>query len=174
MIEIPNKMIRNMVIIAASLVLIGGIMIYPNFKGLNALEEEAVVLRKQLEEQKMLMPVFSEMVKRSKSARKSPLPFPERRPLTTDDIRAALIDMKQRAEEMHLEVTDIVPGIRGFVENAQRVVVNISLLGDLKDFKSFLLSVSAEPYVDAIQTIQIVAQTDRSQFRLTLWIARQT
>ena len=174
MIEIPKKMVRNLAIMASSLVVVGAVMIYPNYKGLTSLEAEAVVLRKKLEEQKMLMPVFNEMVKRSKSAVKSPLPFPKRQPLTTDDIRTALIRLKERAEQAHFENIDIVPGIRGFVENAQRVVVTISMTGDLNDFKRFLLNVSAESFVEVIQTIQVVAQTDSSQFRLTLWIARQT
>jgi Tfp pilus assembly protein PilO len=174
MIEIPKIMVRKIAIIAVLLLLISVAMIYPNAKGLEALEAEAIDLRQTLEEQKTLIPVFNEMRKRTKSARKSPLPFPELRPLSTDEIRTALIDMKQRAEGMHLEVTDIVPGIRGFVENAQRVGVDISLLGDLNDFKAFLLSVSGEPFVEAIETIQIVAQTDRTQFRVTLWFARQT
>lgn len=174
MIEIPKIMVRKIAIIAVLLLLISVAMIYPNARGLEALETEALELRQILEEQKTLIPVFNEMLKRAKSAKNSPLPFPERKPLGNDDIRAALIAMKQRAEGMHLEVTDIVPGIRGFVENAQRVVVDISLLGDLNDFKAFLLSVSGEPFVDAIETIKIVAQTDRTQFRVTLWFARQT
>jgi Tfp pilus assembly protein PilO len=173
MIEIPKKTIRNMMIMAASLLAIGGVMIYPNVKGLANLEKEAVELRKKLEEQKMLMPVFAEMVKRSKGTQKKPLDIPERKPLTTDEIRTALIDMKARAESMDLEVTDIAPGIRGFVENAQRVVVDMSLIGDLADFKAFLLAVSAEPFIDIVQSIQVISQTDRSLFRLTLWFARQ-
>ncbi len=174
MVEIPKKMIRNMAIMAASLIAVGAVMIYPNIKGLAALEAESVTLRKQLEEQKMLMPVFAEMRKRSMGLKDNPLPMPERQPLTTDEIRSALITLRQRAEGMNLEVTDIVPGMRGFVENAQRVVVDVSLTGDLNNFKSYLMSLTADPFIDIIQTIQVVSQTDRSQFRLTLWFARKT
>jgi len=174
MVEIPKKMIRNMAIMAASLVAVGAVMIYPNIKGLAQLEAESVTLRKQLEEQKMLMPVFAEMLNRTKGMKDNPLPMPERQPLSTDEIRSALGKLRQRAEGMNLEVTDIVPGIRGFVENAQRVVVDISLTGDLSSFKSYLLSLNADPFIDIIQSIQVVSQTDRSQFRLTVWFARKT
>jgi hypothetical protein len=103
---------------------------------------------------------------------KKPLDIPERKPLTTDEIRTALIDMKARAESMDLEVTDIAPGIRGFVENAQRVVVDMSLIGDLADFKAFFTG-GERGAVHRYRSIHSSGQSDRPILVSTDTLVRQ-
>lgn len=174
MIAIPKKTIRNLAILGVSLLLIAGVMIYPNLKGLEKLEKEAGELRRQVEEQKNLRPVFDELVKRSRNPLAHALPFPERQPLTTDEIRTALIDMKQRAEALNLVVDDIVPGVRGFVENAPRIQVTMSMTGQIEDFKAYLLQLSAEPFVDMLQSIQVQSKKGYALYYLVLWVARKT
>ena len=170
---IPKIMARNFVIIAISLMLIAAVLIIPNYFGIQDLESEAAELRTRLDEQQMLLPVFADLIKRSKAGGGMGLPLPKRQALSNDEIKSVLSSLKDEAGDMDLRVKELVPCVRGFLESSKRVEVSAVLMGSTDGFRRYILYLSQQPYVDIIQSVRFRIRPEGTECRIRFWIARQ-
>ena len=142
-----------------------------NQRALNELSADIAKTRVDIEEQKLMAPLYKELIEKIKVKTKKNLPFPAREKLAKDkheQISAVFSDLARRA---NLEVVSITPDVNSLVGGSGLVVVNASLKGDFFNFRNFLVELGAVPYMEHVSEIQIQQAAGKKEFRLKIWVA---
>jgi len=149
--------------------------IYPNQMALSKMDREVRELTARIEEQKLLFPLFKELLKFSREKDTDTLPFPEKAKLKQNEIGKISTIIKEFAKENNLSVEEITPDINSLVDDSSHLKMYLKLKGDFPNLRNFFLRTGELPYLDHIEQIQIrtVSESDDLELGLKVWLAKE-
>ncbi len=158
------------------LICIGGVLIlfitgiYPNTKIQEELDAQIILLNNELDEQKILFPLFSDLMKTSRAKIENQLPFPGKAKLSRDDIGKIPSIFKETAHKSNLVFIGGIPDVNTLKDDSELLLVNVSVKGDFFGCRNFMVRLGEIPYLEKIETIQITAGRKFKEFKLRVWI----
>ncbi len=75
------------------------------------------------------------------------------------------------AEDQRLAVSLAAPDPRSLDKESSNIAVDIELLGELSDFRKFLLELAALPYLVKFEKIRIIQTSSGKKYFLKFWLA---
>ncbi|MBA4395887.1 MAG: hypothetical protein C0394_00635 [Syntrophus sp. (in: bacteria)] len=145
--------------------------VIPSAFSLNALERKIGDIKFQIEEQKVLAPLYksASSLPRKKGPVALPMPAPER--LETSRMHMIPERIGQIARDNNMGILSVSPDLKTITEDGQRLSVEVTVRGDFVNLRKFLLDLNSVPYVESTKEINVQQEKNAQLFRIKLWIA---
>jgi len=148
-------------------------IIYPYQMSLGEADSEIEITKARIEEQKLLFPVFQDLLNKTRLKESGLLPMPEKKKLARDEIDGVSSMIQEIAQRSHLKIGGIMPDLDSLIGGAGFLEMTVVMKGELFDLRNFLVLLGEVSYLEHIEQIQIRTAQDLKDIRLKLWMARE-
>jgi hypothetical protein len=165
----------NLVFCCVGIAILTGAGIYPSYRALGELDRDIARYRAEIESQKLLFPVFIQLLKRSRQ--KSPpllsVPDPERLP--RGDTSGLSARFRQIAADNGITVNRLTPNVESLVDAAGRLKMEADLTGAFQDIRNFLIQIGSVPYLESLEFLRIQASPGKELLSVTMrfWVLQE-
>lgn len=148
--------------------------IYPNRALMAELNQETLNLKGKIETQRIIAPIYKELLKRSKRADLNGLAFPpEVIPAKSKDIDQFSKLIAEIAHQNKMTLTQITPDAESFLKETKFLGMNVSLNGDFFRFRQLLIQLCYIAFLKEIESIRIHIDNKEFKYDLRLVIAQE-
>ena len=145
--------------------------IVPTQRESAALDSRIEKLNSQIEEQKILKPIYQNLLKKVQLAPPEGIVPVQKKKLEkseTDEIAGRLNDMAVRH---NLILAKYTPKVETIISGSGLFMVDFRLKGAFIDLQPFLMELCQTPYLERIEHFQIRAVRESNQFQFRIWLA---
>lgn len=149
--------------------------IYPHHTLLSEMNSELTSAKNRLEEQKILFPVFCELMEKARDKKPENLSFPDGKKLSKDEAIRVTDIFQKAAQKSNLEIEGMSPNVKSLIGGSGHLIINIRAKGDFFDFRNFIVKLCEMPYLEHMEQISIHAgdRSDNLEFRLKIRLAQE-
>lgn len=169
--KLPPKSITYLLICGGVILAFILLAIYPYYKALGGMDMEIRKINVKIDEQKILYPVFQELLKRSRIKEPTRLTLPEKEILSRADTGRILSIFQEIAERSNLEIKSVQPDVDALIDNSEHLMVDVAMRGTFFDFRNFFLQLGELPYLKHIERFQIKTEEDVREINLRIWLS---
>ena len=171
--KIPAQSVYYLLLCSAGILLFILIGLYPLQSSLNQQDEDMAKLKARIEEQKVLFPLYKELLLLEKTQKSdlSVLPASSKTGLSMDQLGNISFLFKNIAREGSLEALLVTPDVKSLTNNSKSISVLLVVRGDFLKLRRFLFELEKLPYLEHIEEIQIQEAAGGKEFRLKTWLA---
>ncbi len=137
------------------------------------LDREIEALKARLEEQRVLHPVFLNLLEKAKTPPGERIGPTARVRLKHEEISALPRRLAETAAAHRLQVREIAPDVNTLADASNRFRVLLSATGRFPDFRGFLLALASLGYFEGFEEIEVRAVEGGEQLALKIWLARE-
>ncbi|MEA3279217.1 MAG: hypothetical protein U9Q38_01265 [Thermodesulfobacteriota bacterium] len=137
------------------------------------LDEQITSLNADIEEQKILYPVFKDLLKKALHKAPEGLPFLEKVKLKRDKTDKIALIFQELAKKSNLKIEEVVTDVDSLIDDSGFLMLNVAVKGDMFDLRNFMVKLGEVQYIEHIERIQIKTVDKSKEMRLKLWIARE-
>ncbi|MBW2570218.1 MAG: hypothetical protein JRE47_12870 [Deltaproteobacteria bacterium] len=155
---------------AAILILIV-IGIYSSKKFSEIKNREIKALCYEIEEQKVVFPVYSNLLDKMPVIGPEVLAFPAKTRLSEDKIEEIPMRFAEIAQKCKLEAVSIIPDVMSLDRDSGRLLVDVFVKGDFFNFRKFLIEIGRVPYLEHIEKVHIQRTMEGKELKVKMWLA---
>ncbi len=171
--KLPAKINTYLLIGAAGLAAFFIFVIYPYHRSLANADLDIQTIKARIEEQKILYPVFMDLLKKARMKESKGLPFPENEKLSRDDAGKISDIFQDVAKKSNFMLKHIVPDTDSLAEGSEHLKVTLVITGDFPEFRKFLVALGEVPYLEHVERIQIRTVKNYKEISLKVWLAQE-
>lgn len=172
MLKIPTRSLVQLIGCLCVAAAIGMLMVFPAYRSLDEKDLAAATIRRDIASQKVLAPLFKEMLEKAKLKDTGELASVKRAPWPRDRAGGLQTRFEEVGRTFGLEVDVRLPDAAELIKKTTHLKIDVVARGAFSDFRPFFLSIYRMPFVDHVERIQILAGDGREEMRLKLWIAQ--
>jgi len=169
--KLPGRIIRHFMICLGGILGFILLAIVPSQKSIADLNSTIRKMETQVKAQKILFPVYMNLLKKGQLEDIGDLPFPKKTRLESEEIDNISDLFRKKSEKSNLELMKVVPDIESLASATGLLGVSMNLRGNFYDFRKFLIQVGEIPCVEHLEEVQIQSGEGLKEFRLKLWLA---
>ncbi|MBI9083074.1 MAG: hypothetical protein JEZ11_05710 [Desulfobacterales bacterium] len=172
----PKLPVRSLIKMIGCLIVctgIGLLMIVPEYRGMGERERLAAKIRTDIETQRVLAPLFQDMLKKAKLKDTGRLILVEKKHWPRERAADLLVHFEEMGRKQDLEVEVLLPDAAVLLKESALLNIDIVARGQFSNFSPFFLALYTTPFVDHVERIQILAGDGLEEMRLKLWIAQK-
>ena len=143
------------------------------YRSLDEKDLAAASIRRDVASQKVLAPLFKEMLEKAKLKETGELVSVKSEPWPRDRAGGLQTRFEEVGRTFGLEVDVHLPDAAELIKKTTHLKIDVVARGAFDDFRPFFLSIYRMPFVDHVERIQILAGDGREEVRLKLWIAQK-
>lgn len=147
--------------------------IFPNYIAYSNIRDEIDMLKGQIEEQKILSPIFTDLSNKANFQPPENLPFPKQRKLATNETSNISGVIQDIILLNDFKLDSISADVAGLIDGSGLIKINVDISGDFMNLRNLILQLGTLPYLEHIENIRIDNSTNRQMIRLKLWIAQE-
>jgi len=159
-------------ICAVGIVAFWVLIIFPSQKTVEDLDQEINQLNGRIEEQRILTPVFHNLLQRAKMKGPTRLPSPEKSKLSHGDMNAISTVFQDIARRCNLKLDEVTTDVNSLVQESGYLVMRIQISGNFFDFRKFLVDIGSIPYLEHIEEVSIRSGNASKELSLKIWLAQ--
>jgi hypothetical protein len=170
---LPTRSLMYVIIFGGGILLFVLLGILPAQKETEALELQIENINGRIEEQKILTPVYENLLKRTEIKTPNGLDLAPKEKIKkgqTEEVAAAFQEM---AFVSHLNLLDFRPDLDSVIGNTGFLKVNLVMSGEFINLHSFLMQMCKLPYLELIEQISIRSVRDTKEIRIQAWLAHE-
>jgi hypothetical protein len=133
--------------------------------------EDNKKLKNQIEEQKELGPIYSNLLQVVNSKDLRVLPNPEKTTILRGETGKFQNEVLMIAGRAGLTMLSFKPDLSTLAGSSTSLLHNVVLKGEFANFRKMLIGLGTVPYLDRIEEISILQYPDSLEFRMKIWIA---
>jgi hypothetical protein len=168
---LPTQSLIYFLICGAGILVFVLLIIIPAQKTAAELDRNIETLTDRIEEQRILKPVFESLLIRVKKKNPISLPVTKKAKLALGNITTISRVLQDNARLHELELLDIQTDVNALADKAGYLLMRISVTGDFKKFRNFLVDLGKIPSLEQVEEIQIRAIENAREFKLKIWLA---
>ena len=149
------------------------LIIIPTQKTSAELDKDIDKLNARIDEQRILRPIFDNLLKQIKKKGPTELPLTKKNKLARGDVSTISERLLEIARRFDLKLHDIQTDVNALENNADYLLIRIHATGDFKRFRDFLVDLGNIPSLAQIEEIKIRAIENSREFKLKVWLAQQ-
>ena len=149
------------------------LIIIPTQKTSAELDRDIDKLSARIDEQRVLRPIFDNLLKQIKKKGPTDLPLTPKNKLARGDIGRISERLLEIAGRHDLKLHDIQTDVNALENNTDYLLLRIHATGDFKKFRDFLVDLGSIPSLEQIEEIDIRAIENSRAFKLKVWLAQQ-
>jgi len=170
--KLPTKNIMVIALFGGGIIFFVLLSVFPNYIAYSNIENEIDMLKNQIEEQKILSPIFTDLSNKANFQDSENLPFPKKEKLSkneTSNISGIIQNIILRND---FKLNSILTDVGGLMDGSGLLKMNIEISGDFMNLRNLILEFGALPYLEHIENIRIDNTTDNHLILMKLWIAQ--
>ncbi len=169
--SIPKRSLRNLAIYTGVVAIVIGVMVVPSYFAIGKTEANRVKIETQVNDQRLLAPVFGELVKKRRALKKSTANLPVRGGLARDEAAGVTDALTQLATGNRMQMVGVILDLNAMVNEVRLMQVDMVLRGTLADYRTFLHQLIAVPHLQFIERVRIMAIPGGREYRMRAWVA---
>ncbi|MGD8264862.1 MAG: hypothetical protein PVF14_14705 [Desulfobacterales bacterium] len=130
-------------------------------------------LGRRIDEQRILKPVFENLLKRVKSKNQTGLPITKKAKLARGDIGNLSTTLQEMAQRYDLNLKEIKTDVTPGTNKNGYLLMQIDVTGDFIKFRDFLIDLGTIPSLEHIETVDIRAIEANREIKLKIWLAQK-
>jgi len=170
---LPTQSLIYCFICGAGIIAFIFLIIIPSQKTSAELDRDIEKINDRIEEQRILRPVFDNLLKRAKKEDPTDLPATQELKLARGDINEITDLLREIARRHDLEMKDIRADVTALMEKSGNMLMRIDLTGDFMQFRDFLMDLSTIYLLEQIEEIKISAIEGTREFNLRIRMAQK-
>jgi hypothetical protein len=170
---IPTQSLMYCLICGAGIIAFIFLIIIPNRKASVELDREIKKADERIGEQRILRPVFENLLKRAKQTGETDLPVTQEFKTVDGGINAITDLLREIARRHNLEMKDISTDVSELMKNTKKMIMRLNLTGNFLKFREFLLDLSAISQLEQIEEINIRAIEGTREYNLRIQMAQE-
>lgn len=168
--KLPTQSLIQLIGCLAVVAVVGAIMILPAYRGLGEKDRLAGKIRLDIESQKVLTPLFQEMLKKAKLKDTGELVPVNKTPWPQEKASDLLVQFEAMGQKHELTVEVRLPDAATLIKEATHLTVDIAARGHFSNLRAFLIDLFKAPFIDHVERIQILAGDGLEEIRLKVWV----
>lgn len=169
----PTQSLIYFLICGAGILVFVFLIIIPTQKTSAELDKDIEKLNVRINEQRILQPVFDNLLKQVTKKGPTNLPVTKKVKMARGDINKISGLLLEIARRCDLEIRNIQTDVNTLDNNAEYLLIRIHARGDFKKFRDFLVDLGKIPSLEQIEAIDIRAIENSREFKLKVWLAQQ-
>jgi hypothetical protein len=149
------------------------LVVYPQRISLAEADLDIKKLKVRIEEQKMLYPIFQNLLKKARVKDTEGLPFPKKTKLTRDEILKISSIFQKITQKSNLILKEIIPDVDALISDSGYLKLNLIVKGEFSDLRNLMLQLGELPYLEHIERIQIRSVQDSKEISLKILLAQE-
>ena len=149
------------------------LVIYPQHISLADADLDIKKLQERIEEQKILYPVFKNLLKKAHLKDIEGLPFPKKTKLTRDETGKIVSIFRKITQKSNLTLKEITPNVDALISDSGHLKLNLIVKGEFLDLRNFMLQLGELPYLEHIERIQIRSVQDSKEISFNVFLAQE-
>lgn len=149
------------------------LVIYPQHISLAEADQDITKLKVRIEEQKILYPIFQNLLKKARVKDTESLPFPKKTKLMRNETSKISSIFKNIAQKSNLILKEIIPDVDALIGGSEHLKLNLTVKGEFLDLRNFMLHLGELPYLEDIERIQIRSVQDSTEISFKILLARE-
>ena len=171
--KLPTKNVMLIAIFGGGIIFFVLLSIFPNYITYSNIESEINMLKSQIEEQKILSPIFNDLTNKARFQYPDNLPFPKKDKLSkneTSNISGIIQDIIRLND---FQLNSIITDVGGLMDGSGILKMSVEITGDFINLRNLIIQLGALPYLEHIENIQIDNAFNKQNIQLKLWIAQE-
>lgn len=168
---LPTKSLAPLVIYGGGIVLFILLAIMPAHRESAALNFEIENMNSRVEEQKILSPVYENLLKKAQLKPPESLEFIEKKKLKRGETEAIANMLRDMAGSSKLKLVEFSPKVETIISGTGLLMVDFMLKGEFINLQPFLLQLCQTPYLEQVEQIRIRSVRDTNEIRIRIWLA---
>lgn len=167
---------RNVVLIlifGVGIILFVLLSIFPNYIAYSNINQEISRLKGQIDEQKILSPIFNDLSEKAKFEEPADLPFPKPAKLAKNETGKISSIIKSIVNNNGFKIDHIATDVDSLAQEPNRLKLSVHMSGDFMNLRNVLLQLGALPFLEHVESIQVSSHQSKSKIQLKLWFAQQ-
>jgi hypothetical protein len=149
------------------------LVIYPQHLSLAEADLDIKKLKVSIEEQKILYPIFQDLLKKVRVKDTEALPFPKKAKLMRNETAKISSIFQEIAQKSNLVLKEIIPDADALISGAGYLKLNLTVKGNFLDLRNFMLQLGELPYLEHIERIQIRSVQDSKEISFKFFLAQE-
>jgi hypothetical protein len=171
--KLPTKNIMVITLFGGGILFFVLLSIFPNYIAYSNIDHEINTLKNQIEEQKILSPIFTDLSDKAKFEDPENLPFPKKEKLSKDETANILGIIQDIIRRNDYTLDSILTDVGGLMEGSGMLKMSIEMTGDFMNLRNMILQLGTLPYLEHIEYIRINNQSNKQKVRMKLWISQE-
>jgi hypothetical protein len=171
--QVSTKGIAYFIILGGGIVLFILLGIMPAQKESEALDFKIENIQTRIEEQKILTPVYENLLKKVQLKPPEGVNFTPKEKLKTGQASEIAGIFQEMAQNSSLELMEFTPELDSAIRNSGFLQINLMLKGEFINLHPFLMDVCQLPYMELIEQISIRSIKNAKEIRIKIWLAHE-
>ncbi len=149
------------------------LILIPSHRISAELDSSIAKLRSQIEEQRILRPVFDTLLKQVKDKNPTALPATPKAKLDHGEIGEVSRQLQEMAARHDLKLNELRTDVNSAVGKSGFLQMRLDATGEFMKLRDFLIDLGTIPALECIEEIQVQAIESSRQFKLKIWLAQK-
>jgi len=168
--SLPAKSVTYFILCALVVAAVILLAVLPSYRYIGELDKRIDRTGQRIEAEKRLLPLYQELVKRSKVDVQRKLPLPDRTSIPRGDVDMMPSIFAGIGVKSGMEVISASPDVMSLSTGQTLVLVNAAIRGNFFNYRKFLVELGKLPYIDRIEEIQIQQKSPEKEYRMKVWL----
>lgn len=169
--QMPRENVTRLLLCLGVLLVAFVLLVYPEMRTIARVEGEIAATHASIEQQKILFPVYRELLSAYQNASAGSLPRVKRVPLAQGEMGGVAATIANMAREQGLEVRSVTPDPDSLAAGGGLISVRCVLGGDVSALRAFYLALGGLPSLAHVERLQVEDVYAGRTYRLDLWLA---
>lgn len=171
--SLPTKSLSYFFMLGGGIILFVLLAIMPAQKESQALDFEIENINTRIKEQKILTPVYENLLKKAQLKPPEGLNFIPKEKLKRGDTEKVAVTFQGMAKDSQLMLVDFSPALDTLINRTGFLMVDIVLKGEFINLLPFLLQLCQLPYMEQIEQFNIQSVRETKEIKLRIWLAHE-
>jgi Tfp pilus assembly protein PilO len=171
--SLATKSLMHFLIFGGGIILFILLFNLPEHKKAGDLDKQIEKKKLEIEEQKILYPVYHTLLKKTLVSQPEGITFAKKEKLAKGDTQKISSTLQEMALKSKLQLTDFKPDVESIINDSGFLKINILVNGEFLNLQNFLVQLCQLPYLELIEQITIKPVKNTKEFRLKIWLARE-
>ena len=147
--------------------------ILPAMQSSTGLDMEIKKIKGSMDEQKILTPVYNNLLKKTKFKKTKSIKASKKKKLAQGDARKIITLLNNIAKNSNITLVDVTPDVDTLIGGSGYLLIRIAAKGEFINLHKFLFQLCELPSLELIEQIKITSVRKTKEFGLKVWMAQE-
>ena len=169
----PTKSFAYLLILGGGILVFVVLTILPAMQSSTGLDMEIKKIKGSMDEQKILTPVYNNLLRKTKFKKTKGIAAPKKKKLAQGDTRKIIQLLNNIANTSNITLLDVTPDVDTLIGGSGYLLIQINAKGEFINLHKFLFQLCELPFLEFIEQIKITSIRKTKEFRLKVWMSQE-
>jgi hypothetical protein len=169
----PTKSLAYFLILGGGILVFVVLTILPAMQSSEKLDVEIKKIKVSMDEQKILTPVYNNLLKKTKFKKTKGIAASKKKKLAQGDTRKIIQLLNNIAKNSNITLVDVTPDVDTLIGGSGYLLIKIVAKGEFINLHNFLFQLCELPFLEFIEQINITSVRKTKEIRLKVWMSQE-